>query len=379
MDIGTPERYLQATWDILEGRVETGVEPTGPGMYVDPSAEIAESAVVGPRVVLGAALPGRGRGGGPRIGPARGLRGRRRARGSAARSSPPGSRSAPRRRRSTAPSSAEMKESPSLAMLDDVLAIPDHLRDALWRVESARIEAGGLGRGSWSAGWAARRSAGTWRPRRSASASPGRWPPSAATGCRAGRRRRLDGPLLELLGRDRGDARLLRGRRRGSARGGSSPAPAAPWSSGRARRGPGRRPAGHPAAARRGRLHARRRRRGRRPGRGRAPDRRPRSRTPPPSSSGAPASSRPARRRSPTRLEGALPVIYGAELTAPVARRWKTQVNENAKLQAFFSELPEADHNEICGWAGLPDGARALGGHARGRRPAPARARAASS
>ena len=24
-------------------------------------------------------------------------------------------------------------------MLDDVLAIPDHLRDALWRVESARI------------------------------------------------------------------------------------------------------------------------------------------------------------------------------------------------------------------------------------------------
>jgi glucose/mannose-6-phosphate isomerase len=57
------------------------------------------------------------------------------------------------------------------------------------------------------------------------------------------------------------------------------------------------------------------------------------------------------------RLEGLLPVFYGAELTAPVARRWKTQVNENAKLQAFFSELPEADHNEICGWGGLPDGA----------------------
>jgi mannose-1-phosphate guanylyltransferase len=53
MDIGTPRRYLQATWDILEGRVETQVEPTGPGMYVDPAAEIAESAVVGPRAVLG--------------------------------------------------------------------------------------------------------------------------------------------------------------------------------------------------------------------------------------------------------------------------------------------------------------------------------------
>ncbi|HEU5252276.1 MAG TPA: bifunctional phosphoglucose/phosphomannose isomerase [Solirubrobacterales bacterium] len=45
-------------------------------------------------------------------------------------------------------------------------------------------------------------------------------------------------------------------------------------------------------------------------------------------------------------------VIYGSDLTAPVAHRWKTQINENAKLPAFYSELPEADHNEICGWAG---------------------------
>jgi glucose/mannose-6-phosphate isomerase len=51
-----------------------------------------------------------------------------------------------------------------------------------------------------------------------------------------------------------------------------------------------------------------------------------------------------------TQLDGAVPVICGADLTAPVARRWKTQVNENAKLAAFFSELPEANHNEICGW-----------------------------
>jgi glucose/mannose-6-phosphate isomerase len=49
-------------------------------------------------------------------------------------------------------------------------------------------------------------------------------------------------------------------------------------------------------------------------------------------------------------LEGAVPMVYGADLTAPVARRWKTQANENAKLHAFFSELPEADHNELCGW-----------------------------
>jgi len=54
MDIGTPARYLQATWDILEGAVATLVEPTGPGMHVDPGAEIAESAVIGPRAVIGA-------------------------------------------------------------------------------------------------------------------------------------------------------------------------------------------------------------------------------------------------------------------------------------------------------------------------------------
>ncbi len=51
-------------------------------------------------------------------------------------------------------------------------------------------------------------------------------------------------------------------------------------------------------------------------------------------------------------LEGRTPVVTGADLTAPVARRWKAQVNENAKLPAFFSELPEADHNELCGWSG---------------------------
>jgi glucose/mannose-6-phosphate isomerase len=47
----------------------------------------------------------------------------------------------------------------------------------------------------------------------------------------------------------------------------------------------------------------------------------------------------------------AMPVVYGAGPTTPVARRWKTQVNENAKLLAFYSELPEADHNEIAGWS----------------------------
>ncbi len=52
-----------------------------------------------------------------------------------------------------------------------------------------------------------------------------------------------------------------------------------------------------------------------------------------------------------------MPVIHGAGVTAPVARRWKTQVNEVAKLPAFFTELPEGDHNELEGW----EGARASG------------------
>lgn len=53
MDIGTPERYLQASWDILEGRVATRVAPTAPGVFVAASAEVDPEAAVGPRAVVG--------------------------------------------------------------------------------------------------------------------------------------------------------------------------------------------------------------------------------------------------------------------------------------------------------------------------------------
>ena len=49
-------------------------------------------------------------------------------------------------------------------------------------------------------------------------------------------------------------------------------------------------------------------------------------------------------------LHGTVPVVHGAELTAPVAYRWKCQINENASAPAFSSELPEADHNEVVAW-----------------------------
>jgi len=51
------------------------------------------------------------------------------------------------------------------------------------------------------------------------------------------------------------------------------------------------------------------------------------------------------------RLVDTVPVIAGTELTAEIAYRWKTQINENAELPAFASALPELNHNEIVGWA----------------------------
>lgn len=52
MDIGTPERYLQSSWDILEGRVATQVRPTAPGLLIGAGAEIEAGASVGPRAVI---------------------------------------------------------------------------------------------------------------------------------------------------------------------------------------------------------------------------------------------------------------------------------------------------------------------------------------
>jgi mannose-1-phosphate guanylyltransferase len=49
-DLGTPDRYLQASWDILEGTVES--EYRGGGPFVDAAAEIAAEATVEPRAVI---------------------------------------------------------------------------------------------------------------------------------------------------------------------------------------------------------------------------------------------------------------------------------------------------------------------------------------
>jgi glucose/mannose-6-phosphate isomerase len=51
-------------------------------------------------------------------------------------------------------------------------------------------------------------------------------------------------------------------------------------------------------------------------------------------------------------LHGTIPQIAGSGITSPIAYRWKTQINENAKTPCFAHELPELDHNEIQGWEG---------------------------
>ncbi len=53
------------------------------------------------------------------------------------------------------------------------------------------------------------------------------------------------------------------------------------------------------------------------------------------------------------RLTGRLPIFIGAEAMAPVAYRWRTQVNENGKSWAIAEELPEMNHNAPVGY-GLP-------------------------
>jgi glucose/mannose-6-phosphate isomerase len=58
------------------------------------------------------------------------------------------------------------------------------------------------------------------------------------------------------------------------------------------------------------------------------------------------------------RIVNTVPVIAGSELMSEVAYRWKTQFNENAELPAFASALPELDHNEIVGWASARELAR---------------------
>ena len=61
-------------------------------------------------------------------------------------------------------------------------------------------------------------------------------------------------------------------------------------------------------------------------------------------------------------LNGKMIVVYGGGMLCGVARRWKTQLNENAKAWAFVELLPEAGHNAIAGlWWPRPMGRKVCG------------------
>lgn len=67
-----------------------------------------------------------------------------------------------------------------------------------------------------------------------------------------------------------------------------------------------------------------------------------------------PASENPAKQHALEVFER-VPIIYGrCGWSGVAAKRWKGQINENAKHPAWVNIFPELDHNEIMGWEALP-------------------------
>lgn len=67
---------------------------------------------------------------------------------------------------------------------------------------------------------------------------------------------------------------------------------------------------------------------------------------------GSPEDQNPAKQVA-AMLNERTPLVWGAEITAPIAYRWKCQLNENAKIPAYCAALPEHNHNEIVGVEGI--------------------------
>ena len=68
----------------------------------------------------------------------------------------------------------------------------------------------------------------------------------------------------------------------------------------------------------------------------------------------SPVSKNPAKRLA-GQLMGRWVTVFGAGALAPVARRWKGQLNEVAKAVANFEFIPEADHNTLAGVLNPPE------------------------
>lgn len=57
-------------------------------------------------------------------------------------------------------------------------------------------------------------------------------------------------------------------------------------------------------------------------------------------------------------LLGRFPVVLATHTLATAARRWQTQLNENAKVMARWDIVPEMDHNDIVAWSEMTGGGR---------------------
>jgi glucose/mannose-6-phosphate isomerase len=52
------------------------------------------------------------------------------------------------------------------------------------------------------------------------------------------------------------------------------------------------------------------------------------------------------------RIVNTVPNIFGNGISAPIAKRWRTQLNENSKMIAREDVFPEMNHNDTVGWSG---------------------------
>jgi glucose/mannose-6-phosphate isomerase len=60
--------------------------------------------------------------------------------------------------------------------------------------------------------------------------------------------------------------------------------------------------------------------------------------------------SKNASKQTATAISGSIPRIYGSSVTKSVVKRFKTSLNENAKIAAFSDYAPDLFHNEVEAW-----------------------------
>ncbi len=240
MDIGTPERYFEATWDLLSGTPESDLPPRDEtGSLIGPGC-LTAGAHIGPQAVLGAQCSV-GNGSSversvlhDRVVVERRLRPARMRRWPRACGCERGAQVEPGalvgagavvEAGAVVPADARIepgRHRVRVSMLDDIRAQPHQIGDALWRVDAADIPRADLPGGLVVCGMGGSAIGGDLAAAAIGARATG--PLRTVRGYTLGSlgRRRDAGPVRQLLGRHRGDAVLLRRRRRaGCAAGGA--------------------------------------------------------------------------------------------------------------------------------------------------------------